>query len=117
MKTVADQFAATLAAAGIKRIYGIVGDNLNGLTTPFAGKARSNGFMSGTRKSPLSPPAPRPISQASSRSMRGVVDPGLHLIDGLFDCHRSRVPVLGIAYSFGGNRGRLFRRDSPANTL
>jgi thiamine pyrophosphate-dependent enzyme len=32
MTTVADQFAATLAAAGVKRIYGIVGDSLNGLT-------------------------------------------------------------------------------------
>src|ERR1700675_1307387 len=32
MKTVADQFAERLAAAGVKRIYGIVGDSLNGLT-------------------------------------------------------------------------------------
>ena len=32
MKTVADQFAETLAAVGVKRIYGIVGDSLNGLT-------------------------------------------------------------------------------------
>ena len=32
MKTVADQFAETLAAAGVKRIYGIIGNNLNGLT-------------------------------------------------------------------------------------
>src|SRR5437868_9227558 len=31
-KTVADQLAETLAAAGVKRIYGIVGDSLNGLT-------------------------------------------------------------------------------------
>jgi pyruvate dehydrogenase (quinone) len=31
-KTVADQFADTLTAAGIKRIYGMVGDSLNGLT-------------------------------------------------------------------------------------
>jgi hypothetical protein len=31
-KTVADQFVETLAAVGIKRIYGIVGDSLNGLT-------------------------------------------------------------------------------------
>src|SRR5271168_4469044 len=30
--TVADQFAEVLAAAGVKRIYGIVGDSLNGLT-------------------------------------------------------------------------------------
>jgi DNA-binding response OmpR family regulator len=32
MKTVADEFAETLAAAGVKRIYGIIGDSLNGLT-------------------------------------------------------------------------------------
>lgn len=32
MKTVADQVAETLAAAGVKRIYGIVGDSLNDLT-------------------------------------------------------------------------------------
>src|SRR5260221_2860737 len=32
MTTVADQFAETLVAAGVKRIYGIVGDSLNGLT-------------------------------------------------------------------------------------
>ena len=32
MKTVADQFGETLAAVGVKRIYGIVGDSLNGLT-------------------------------------------------------------------------------------
>jgi len=32
MRTVSDQLAETLAAAGVKRIYGIVGDSLNGLT-------------------------------------------------------------------------------------
>ena len=31
-KTVADQFVATLAAAGVQRIYGIVGDSLNAIT-------------------------------------------------------------------------------------
>jgi glyoxylate carboligase len=31
-KIVADQFVETLVAAGVKRIYGIVGDSLNGLT-------------------------------------------------------------------------------------
>ena len=31
-RTVADQFAATLAGAGVKRIYGVVGASLNGLT-------------------------------------------------------------------------------------
>jgi thiamine pyrophosphate-dependent acetolactate synthase large subunit-like protein len=31
MPSIADQFADTLAAAGVKRIYGIVGDSLDGL--------------------------------------------------------------------------------------
>jgi len=31
-KTVADQFADTLVAAGVKRIYGVVGDSFNGIT-------------------------------------------------------------------------------------
>ena len=31
-RTVADQFSEILAAAGVKRIYGIVGDSLNGIT-------------------------------------------------------------------------------------
>jgi signal transduction histidine kinase/ActR/RegA family two-component response regulator len=35
MKTYADQFGETLAAAFVKRIYGIVGDSLNGLTDAF----------------------------------------------------------------------------------
>ena len=39
VKTVADQIAETLAIAGVKRIYGIVGDSLNGLTD--AGPART----------------------------------------------------------------------------
>jgi glyoxylate carboligase len=33
--TVADQFTQTLAAAGVKRVYGIVGDSLNGVTDAF----------------------------------------------------------------------------------
>ena len=60
-KTVADQFVETLAAAGVKRIYGVVGDSLNGLTDRCAGRARSSGSMSGMKRSPRSPPAPRRI--------------------------------------------------------
>src|SRR3981189_229550 len=39
-KTVADQFAETLAAAGVKRIYGIVGDSLNGMPSALPRLAR-----------------------------------------------------------------------------
>ena len=38
VRTVADQFAEVLATAGVKRVYGIVGDSLNGLpdSKPFS---------------------------------------------------------------------------------
>src|SRR6476646_10697860 len=39
-KTVADQFAETLAAAGVKRIYGVAGDSLNGLTDSLRRQAK-----------------------------------------------------------------------------
>ena len=32
MSTVADQFAEILAMSGVKRIFGVVGDSLNGIT-------------------------------------------------------------------------------------
>jgi pyruvate dehydrogenase (quinone) len=40
MKTVANQFTETLAAAGVRRIYGIVGDSLNGLTDAIRRQAK-----------------------------------------------------------------------------
>lgn len=42
VRTVADQLAETLAAAGVKRVYGIVDDSLNGRTDKVVDRARSN---------------------------------------------------------------------------
>jgi hypothetical protein len=50
MATVADEYAATLAVVGVKRIYGTVGDGLNGLTEAFGSRERSIGCTSGTRR-------------------------------------------------------------------
>ena len=38
-QTVADQFAEILVAAGVKRIYGIVGDSLNAAREKVTGRA------------------------------------------------------------------------------
>jgi pyruvate dehydrogenase (quinone) len=40
MKTIAAQIAETLAAIGVKRIYGIVGDSLNALTEAIRGQGQ-----------------------------------------------------------------------------
>jgi pyruvate dehydrogenase (quinone) len=98
MKTVADQFAATLAAAGVTRIYGIVGDSLNGLTDAI----RRQGVIEWVHVRHEEVAAFAAGAEAHLTGAlavcAGSCGPGnLHLINGLFDCHRSRVPVLAIA--------------------
>jgi pyruvate dehydrogenase (quinone) len=98
MKTVADQFAETLAAAGVKRIYGIVGDSLNGITD--AVRRRRDVEWVHVRHEEVAAFAAGAEAHLSGNLAvcAGSCGPGnLHLINGLFDCHRSRVPVLGIA--------------------
>src|SRR5438270_10408817 len=97
-KTVADQFAETLAAVGVKRIYGIVGDSLNGLTDA----VRRHGKMEWlhVRHEEVAAFAAGAEAHLTGELAvcAGSCGPGnLHLINGLFDCHRSRVPVLAIA--------------------
>jgi pyruvate dehydrogenase (quinone) len=97
-KTVADQFVETLAAAGVKRIYGIVGDSLNGLTDSL----RRQGAIEWVHVRHEEVAAFAAGAEAHLTSelavCAGSCGPGnLHLINGLFDCHRSRVPVLAIA--------------------
>jgi pyruvate dehydrogenase (quinone) len=97
-KTVADQFVATLAAAGVKRIYGIVGDSLNGLTD--AVRRHGNIEWLHVRHEEVAAFAAGAEAHLTGELAvcAGSCGPGnLHLINGLFDCHRSRVPVLGIA--------------------
>src|SRR5579872_6349055 len=97
-KTVADQFAETLAAAGVKRIYGIVGDSLNGLTdaTPRQGKIA---WVHVRHEEVAAFAAGAEAHLTGDLAVcAGSCGPGnLHLINGLFDCHRSRVPVLALA--------------------
>ena len=96
---VADLIVETLIQAGVKRIYGVVGDSLNGSDRGAAqAAAPSNGSMSGTRRWRRSPPPVRPQMTGGLAVCAGSCGPGnLHLINGLFDAHRSRVPVLAIA--------------------
>src|SRR5207245_7379314 len=97
-RIVADQFVETLAAAGVKRIYGIVGDSLNGLTD--AGRRHCNIEWRHVRHEEVAAFAAGAEAHLTGELAvcAGSCGPGnLHLINGLFDCHRSRVPVLGIA--------------------
>src|SRR5689334_3777605 len=97
-KTVADQFMEILASAGVKRIYGVVGDSLNGLTDSL----RRHGKIAWVHVRHEEVAAFAAGAEAHLTGelavCAGSCGPGnLHLVNGLFDCHRSRVPVLAIA--------------------
>ena len=97
-KTVADQFAEILAAAGIKRIYGIVGDSLNGLTDALRRQGKIEWVHVRHEEVAAFAAGAEAHLTGELAVCAGSCGPGnLHLINGLFDCHRSRVPVLGIA--------------------
>src|ERR1700756_5774658 len=97
-QTVADQFAETLAAAGVKRIYGVVGDSLNGLTDSIRRQGKIE-WVHVRHEEVAAFAAGAEAHLAGELAVcAGSCGPGnLHLINGLFDANRSRVPVLAIA--------------------
>jgi pyruvate dehydrogenase (quinone) len=98
MTTVADQFAATLAAAGVKRVYGVVGDSLNGLTDALRRQGKIEWVHVRHEEVAAFAAGAEAHVTGALAVCAGSCGPGnLHLINGLFDCHRSRVPVLAIA--------------------
>src|ERR1700742_2798940 len=97
-RLVADQFVQTLAAAGVKRVFGIVGDSLNGITDAI----RRNGTIEWihVRHEEVAAFAAGAEAHLTGNLAvcAGSCGPGnLHLINGLFDCQRNGVPVLAIA--------------------
>ena len=97
-RSVADQFVDTLVACGVKRIFGVVGDSLNGLTDVV--RRRGDIEWVHVRHEEVAAFAAGAEAHLTGdlAVCAGSCGPGtLHLINGLFDCHRSRVPVLGIA--------------------
>jgi pyruvate dehydrogenase (quinone) len=98
VKTVADQFAETLAEAGVKRIYGIVGDSLNGLTDSLRRQGKIAWIHVRHEEAAAFAAGAEAHLTGELAVCAGSCGPGnLHLVNGLFDCHRSRVPVLAIA--------------------
>jgi pyruvate dehydrogenase (quinone) len=97
-KTVAQLLVETLVAAGVKRIFGVAGDSLNGITdTIRTSKDITWVPMRHEEVGAFAAGAEAHLT-GSLAVCAGSCGPGnLHLINGLYDCHRSRVPVLAIA--------------------
>jgi pyruvate dehydrogenase (quinone) len=95
---VADLIAETLIQAGVKRIFGVVGDSLNGLTEALRSHEAIDWIH--VRHEEVAAFAASAAAQVTGELAvcAGSCGPGnLHLINGLFDAHRSRTPVLAIA--------------------
>ncbi len=95
---VADELIRRLAEAGVERIYGVVGDSLN----PVTDALRLNGKIKWihVRNEEAGAFAAGAEAQLTGKlaACAGTAGPGnLHLINGLFDAHRSNAPVLAIA--------------------
>ncbi|WP_027687771.1 ubiquinone-dependent pyruvate dehydrogenase [Rhizobium leguminosarum] len=114
----ADIITEVLHAAGVRRIYGVVGDSLNGLTESM----RSRGDIEWVHVRHEETAAFAAGAEAHLTGelavCAGSCGPGnLHLINGLFDAHRSRVPVLAIAAQIPSTEiGRgYFQETHPDN--
>ncbi|CAG8998582.1 MAG: Pyruvate dehydrogenase [ubiquinone] [Candidatus Celerinatantimonas neptuna] len=97
-QSIADYIAEVLTQAGIKRIWGVTGDSLNGLSDSL--QRRKEVEWMPTRHEEVAAFATGAEGQLSDELVvcAGSCGPGnMHLINGLFDCHRSHVPTLAIA--------------------
>lgn len=97
-RNVADFVVETLEEVGVKRIYGVVGDSLNAITEAI--RERPAIEWIGLRHEEVAAFAASGEAQVTGELAvcAGSCGPGnLHLINGLFDAHRTRTPVLAIA--------------------
>ena len=97
-RTIADLMAETLRAAGVKRIYGVAGDSLNGFTDSLRRMKEIDWVHMRHEEAGAFAAGAEAHLTGELAVCAGSCGPGnMHLINGLFDCYRSRVPVLAIA--------------------
>ncbi len=101
---IANIIVETLASIGVKRVYGVPGDSLNGITDAI--RTRKSLAWIHTRNEEAAAFAAGAEAHLTGglAVCAGSCGPGnTHLINGLYDCHRNRVPVLAIAAQIPSN--------------
>src|SRR5712664_1468002 len=103
-KKVADLLVDVLAEAGVRQIYGVSGDSLNGITDSIRAKEQIQWIHVRHEETAAFAAGAEAHLTGGLAVCAGSCGPGnLHLINGLYDCHRSRVPVLAIAAQIPSN--------------
>jgi pyruvate dehydrogenase (quinone) len=97
-KNIADLLVDTLARAAVERVYGLAGDSLNGITDAIRRHQKIRWIPVRHEETAAFAAGAEAHLTGRLAVCAGSCGPGnLHLINGLYDCHRSRVPVLAIA--------------------
>lgn len=103
-KEVAELLVDVLAEAGVKQIYGVSGDSLNGITDSIRENERIHWIHVRHEETAAFAAGAEAHLTGRLAVCAGSCGPGnLHLINGLYDCHRSRVPVLAITAQIPSN--------------
>ncbi|MEK1893127.1 MAG: ubiquinone-dependent pyruvate dehydrogenase [Rhizobium sp.] len=116
---VADVLTEVLHTAGVRRIYGVVGDSLNGLTESLRKRGDIDWIHTRHEETAAFAAGAEAHLTGNLAVCAGSCGPGnLHLINGLFDCHRSRVPVLAIAAQIPSSEiGRGYFQETHPDQL
>ena len=118
-KRVADLVTEVLAEAGVRRIYGLPGDSLNGLTDSIRVRKDMEWIHVRHEETAAFAAGAEAHLTGSLAVCAGSCGPGnLHLINGLYDCHRNRVPVLAIAAQIpSGEMGSTYFQETHPEHL
>ena len=97
-KTIADLLVETLSDAGVQRIWGVTGDSLNGINDSLRRFKRIEWLPVRHEETAAFAAGAEAAVTGKLAVCAGSCGPGnMHLINGLYDCWRNRVPVLAIA--------------------
>jgi pyruvate dehydrogenase (quinone) len=118
-KSVAEIIVGTLVAAGVKRVYGVVGDSLNGLLEEIGKQTDIEWIHVRHEETGAFAAGAQAHLSGELAVCAGSCGPGnMHLINGLYDCHRSRVPVLAIAAQIpSGEIGSSYFQETHPDQL
>src|SRR5499425_1716234 len=97
-KNVAELLVDVLAESGVRQTYGVSGDSLNGITDAMRRREQPRWIHVRHEETAAFAAGAEAHLTGQLAVCAGSCGPGnLHLINGLYDCHRNRVPVLAIA--------------------
>ena len=118
-KTIADLLVETLSDAGVQRIWGVTGDSLNGINDSLRRFKRIEWVPVRHEETAAFAAGAEAAVTGKLAVCAGSCGPGnMHLINGLYDCWRNRVPVLAIAAHIPSTEiGLGYFQETPPQAL